>query len=197
MVIKNEGRRIDVYTPMVVGGVQLDGVRSVSEKGGQIAPERKTEKGFPYASYIGPEAREVTAEVTLHPPNRRALSQLRTKKEPFPVLLAFARIEKCKLVDLTVNQEHSIKSHYTATIKVKQVKEVLTGSADLVVDNRDGQGNGSKKTQSSDEPSTTSTSASESKETRSGDDVPTGEQIVNDIPGSRPYTDSKVGEASR
>ena len=162
----------------IIDDIQLTGATMVSQSGGMQAPERTTEKGIGYASMVGAENRSVTIEVTLDPNQHDRLANLRNAKEPFKAWIAHVNLPKAKLVDLTVDREASIKSHYKATIKIREVTEVATGVADLVtkVDNTDANGNGSVKTSGSDKPSTVRTSGEEQK---MSDDGPDGEEIAN------------------
>lgn len=162
----------------IIDDIELSGVSLVTQSAGMQAPERTTEKGIDYASYVGAENRSVTIEVTLDPNQHDRLANLRNAKEPFKCRMSHVNLPECKLVDLTVDREASIKSHYKATIKLKEVQQVATGVADLVtkVDNTDGNGNGSVKTSGSDKPTTERTSGEEQK---TSDDGPDGEEISN------------------
>ncbi len=178
VTVVNKGWDMTMFSAgATIGDVPVEGVYNVSTSGGQYAPERVVEKGFSYASYVGPEAREATIQVMLYPPRLSELDELRIAKSPFPVMVGHAAIRKCKLVDLQVDREASIKSHYKATVKVKQVREVSTGTADLVVDTRNGDGSGAKRTQGSRHPTAVRTKG-ENKNTSDGG--PDGEQIVKE-----------------
>ena len=42
-------------TPMVIAGVDIGGVYSNTERGGEQAPEHKVEEGFDFTTRVGPD----------------------------------------------------------------------------------------------------------------------------------------------
>jgi hypothetical protein len=125
---------------MLVGDVTLDNVTKVSERGGQQAPTKKTEKGFSYGTAVGPEPVSATFEAVVEPSTYSRLADVRNADEPFPVTVGVVSFGKCKLDDLQVDQQSSTTSHYSVRISVTQVREARTGTATLVVDATDGRG---------------------------------------------------------
>ncbi len=125
---------------MLVGDVALENVTKVSERGGQQAPTKKTEKGFSYGTAVGPEPVSATFEAVVEPATYSRLADVRNADEPFPVTVGVVSFGACRLDDLQIDQEASTTSHYSVRISVTQVREARTGTATLVVDATDGRG---------------------------------------------------------
>lgn len=135
---------------MLIGDVTLDNVTKVNERGGQQAPTKKTEKGFSYATSVGPEPVSAKFEAVVEPGTYAQLADIRNADEPFPVTVGFVSLGKCKLDNLQIDQQASTTSHYSVRISVTQIREARTGTATLVIDSTDGRGDGSVFSGSSD-----------------------------------------------
>ncbi|NEU58588.1 phage baseplate protein [Halorussus sp. MSC15.2] len=133
----------DDETTMLVGDVTLENVTKVSERGGQQAPTKKTEKGFSYGTSVGPEPISATFEAVVAPEKYAQLADIRNADEPFPVTVGFVSLGKCKLDDLQIDQQASTTSHYSVRISVTQIREARTRTTTLVIDSTDGSGDGS------------------------------------------------------
>ena len=121
-----------------VGGIVLENVHNVSENGGMNAPEKKTEKGFSYASHVGSEPIEASFDAWVTPRKYDSLTSLRDSQEPFKATVGLVSLGSCKLNNLKVNQDADQYSHYSITVSVQQVFESETGEATLSVESGEG-----------------------------------------------------------
>lgn len=128
----------ELVDTMTIGDISIENVTSVSESGGMDAPERKTEKGFSYTTLVdaAPISAKIQAVVTPH--KYKELAELRDAGEPFQARIGVVSLGKCKLDNLSVDQEASKISHYAVTISVTEVKQATTGTATLSIDAEDG-----------------------------------------------------------
>ena len=62
------------------------------------------------------------------------MAALREKTEPLQINVGFVTLGKCKLEDIHIVMEGTRTSHYLVTVRVRQVREAETGTAELTVD---------------------------------------------------------------
>ena len=133
--------------PVTIGSMTLNGVTEVTDRGGVNAPEKDTERGFSWSSYVDskPIQADVQAMVAADQYNR--LTQLRDEETPVAVSIGQVTLELAVVQDLEVTNTSQTKSHYEVSFSIREVREVTTDTTTVTVNTGNGQASGSATTE--------------------------------------------------
>ncbi|RKS83323.1 hypothetical protein BDK61_2666 [Haloarcula quadrata] len=125
----------DVVT---IGDIVLSGVTSIDDSGAWNAPEKRTEQGFQYSTYVRQEPVEVSLEAWVPVDEYRSLQSLRESGEPFPASVGQISISRAKLESLNTKNEAKRDSHYQVSITIKQITEAEIETTEISIETESG-----------------------------------------------------------
>jgi len=125
----------DVVT---IGDMVLSGVTSINDSGAWNAPEKRTEQGFQFSTYVRQEPVEVSLEAWVPVEKYRSLQSLRESGEPFPASVGQVSISRAKLEALDTSNEAKRDSHYQVSLTIKQITEAEIETAEISIETESG-----------------------------------------------------------
>jgi hypothetical protein len=129
--------------PVTIGDVEINAVIEVTDRGGVNAPEKRTEQGFSWSSYVDSTALEVSVTAWVEASDYNTLVSLRDDREPVSVSIGQVAIDDAVVDNIEVTNSSQEKSHYEISIEIREVKMSSTDTTTLTVSTGNGQASGS------------------------------------------------------
>lgn len=130
---QNQAELVENGTTMQVGSVTVPGIYRARSTGGEVAPKKRTEKGYSYSTRVGSEPVEFVFEAKVTANTLNQLRALRDRKEPFSVSVKSMTLTACKLSDLKIIEEGQQPNVYTVTITIEEIQQATTGTSTVQV----------------------------------------------------------------
>lgn len=170
--------------PITIGGIEIKGVVEVTDRGGMNAPEKRTEQGFSWSSYVDSKPLELDVRAWVPAEDYDRLTSLRDETEPVRASVDQAAVEQAVVEDLEVVNTSEKKSHYEVTFALREVRQSSTDTTTLTVSTGNGQASGS--------PTAERPSFVQSSEDTSG----AGEQVEENSGGGGNFVSDAIGGAA-
>lgn len=170
--------------PITIGSITLEAVTEATDRGGVNAPQKKTEQGFDWDSYV--DSKNVTIDVTAWVPKNKyhSLTALRDETQPVAASVDKAVLKQAVVEDLEVTNTSENKSHYQVSFAIREVKSATSDTTTLTVSTGNGQASSSASTE---RPSFVQSE---------GDDSGAGEEVQNNSGGGGNFVDDVIGGAA-
>ena len=129
--------------PVTVAGMVLDGITDVTDTGGVNAPEKKTEQGFSWDSYVDSKPLQVEITAWVPPEQYSALAGLRDQSTPIAASVGQVVLDNAVVEELEVTNDAETVSHYEVSFQLREVKIASTETTNLTIATGNGAASGS------------------------------------------------------
>lgn len=167
---QNQTELVENGTTMQIGSVSVPGIFRARSTGGEVAPNKRTEKGYSFTTRVGSEPVELVFEARVDGQTLNQLRSLRERKDPFPVYVKSMILPSCKLSDLKIIEEGQQPGAYTVTITIEEIQQATTGTTTVQVEGVTGSKSESNPKGSGDGNSQTNPSVAQSGDAQTSDD---------------------------
>ena len=133
----------DRTQPITIDDMTITGVLEVSDTSGMNAPEKKTEQGFSWDSYVDTKPISVSVEALVPTHDYNRLRDLRESEEPVAASLDQVVLEEAVIDDLEVVSTSEQKSHYEVSFSMREVQVVSSDTTTLTIETGNGETSGS------------------------------------------------------
>lgn len=148
----NTGRQGDFASsesppPVTVDKISIPAVVEVTDTGGMNAPQKRTEQGFDWSSYVDSQPLEVSVQAWVEDSDYSRFTALRDRTEPVPVSIGQVSLKTAVIENLEVTNRSSEKSHYEISFTIREVRQSSTDTTTLTVQTGNGNASSSSTTE--------------------------------------------------